>query len=563
MSQDTRPSVSSGLLAFRDVLYGAFLDFANRESALAEEAKALLLMQEIERNLETVVAYPEIFMKNIVAIGGGFSSGKSALASSFFNHDKIKLPIGIEPVTAIPTYIISSDSDSITGFSSNGGTIQINTDTYGKLSHDYVKSFGFNLRDIMPYMAIGTPMDQAVFQHMCLIDTPGYNPAASDGYTAEDKITALEHLQNANALIWVIGLDSTGTIPKSDLDFLESLDLSDKHLFVVANKSDLKDQGELEDILDCMEKVLDENEIPYSGLSAYSANHRKEYYAKKKSFVEFLTEQNKCVPLRDILVEKLNVVFDMYIHAINKSRERKKSIENELKSLRLDLLEIGLDEGSLDQAKTQFCDRIEKISSMSGDEHLSTYLTDIEQLKGSMVRAVDDVFAEISTPRWSENGHVPVTEIRFKVRRDNDGRVLVEGGGQLSRSAEASRLKIELVTGCKDKLCKFEEENPYFAEQMKDMKSQLTLYKKWSTCLLKRLLESSPVDGDFLLSASIPVAVLGKLAAAEQWHVREAVAKKKNTPISALRILLNDSDSDVATAADETLRSLGYDIRSK
>jgi len=387
-----RPAESSGLSVFRDILYGDFLDFANRESALAEEAKAILLMQEIERDLATVVAYPEIFMKNIVAIGGGFSSGKSALASSFFKYDEIKLPIGIEPVTAIPTYIVSSEADSITGVSSNGGTITVDADTYGKLSHDYVKSFGFNLRDIMPYMAVGTPMDQAVFEHLCLIDTPGYNPAESDGYTEEDKKTALKYLQNANALIWVIGLDSTGTIPKSDLDFLESMNLSGKHLFVVANKGDLKDQGELEDILGVIEETLDDYDIPYKGLSAYSAELKKEYYTIKQSFMDFLVEQNECVSSRDNLIKKLNVVFDMYITATTESLNQKESIQKEFKSLRLDMLEEGLQEIESDSL---LHDRIEKIAGMVSGVNFSEFLKEIGRLKSLMVDAIDSVFKEI------------------------------------------------------------------------------------------------------------------------------------------------------------------------
>ncbi len=397
-----RPSVSSGLAQFSTVLYGTFLDFANREAALAEEAQALLLMQEIERDLQTVVAYPEIFMKNIVAIGGGFSSGKSALACSFFKHDKICLPVGIEPVTAIPTYIVSNESDSIMGFSSNGGTVRLDADMYGKLSHDYVKSFGFNLREIMPYMAVGTSMDMAVFEHLCLIDTPGYNPADTEGYTEEDKKTAAEHLRNANALIWVVGLDSNGTVPKSDLDFLESMDLTERELFVVANKADLKEQGELEAVLDEMAQTLDDYNIPCKGLSAYSANLRKEYYTVKQSFLDFLIAQNACVPSRDILVRKLNVVFNMYISAIKKNLAHNKTIERELHSLRLDHMSLSFEAESDDDdagAKIlkQFHKRIDKIVRMTGYAHLSECLQEATRLQEVMVSAIDTVFEEISS----------------------------------------------------------------------------------------------------------------------------------------------------------------------
>jgi hypothetical protein len=396
----SRPLLSDGLSEFKRILYGDFLDFANRESSLAEEAKALLLMQDIERDLETVVAYPEIFMKNIVAIGGGFSSGKSALASSFFSSSEIQIPIGIEPVTAIPTYIVSHKTESITGFSVNGGTVALDASTYGRLSHDYVKSFGFNLRDIMPYMAIGTPLDEASFEHICLVDTPGYNPAESDGYTEEDKRTACEHLQHANALVWVIGLDSTGTVPRSDLDFLEGLDLSEKCLFVVANKADLKHQGDREEILEVMQEILEDYDIPYQGISAYSAEHHQEYHFIKQSFLDFLSTQNKQIPSRDMLVERLSVVFDMYIKAINKNLSKNETTSKELHSLRLDLLSLGVDDEFLEEGAAVSGDglhqRIEKLKGIVECDHLTKFLDEVRQLKAVMIKTIDNVFLDIT-----------------------------------------------------------------------------------------------------------------------------------------------------------------------
>jgi len=404
-----KPAACSGLAEFCNLLSVDFLDFANNESALAAEAEALLLLQEVERDLRTVVAYPEIFMKSVVAIGGGFSSGKSALASSFFEHDEIKLPIGIEPVTAIPTYIVSNDSDLIKGFSSNGGVVPLDANIYEKLSHDYVKSFGFNLKEIMPYMAIGTPMKKGFFEHMCLIDTPGYNPADSDGYTDEDKETAVEHLKNANALIWVVGVDSSGTIPMSDIDFLESMDLSKKHLFVVANKADLKSQGELEEILDDMAETLDDYDVSYKGLSAYSAEESTEYCTIGQSFLDFLLEQNKCLPSKENLIKKVDRVFDMYTDATKEKLAHSKSVKKEMHSLRLDLATLGVDEefreSDISLARClswmtgggKLKDRIKKITDLIESEHSTGGLKEINRLRKKMIEAVNNVFEEISS----------------------------------------------------------------------------------------------------------------------------------------------------------------------
>ncbi len=416
------PADSAGLSTFRKILHGDFMEFANKESSLAEEAKAILLMQEIERDLETVVAYPKIFQKNIIAVGGGFSSGKSALANSFFENDNIQLPIGIEPVTAIPTYIVSDTSDSMSGFASGGGEVKLNASICGKLSHDYVKSFGFNLRDIMPYMAVGTPLNTELFEHLCLIDTPGYNPADSDGYTNEDTQTALTHLQTAHALIWVIGLDSNGTIPSSDLDILENIDLSTKNLFVVANKADLRAQSELEEILANMKETFNDYDISFKGLSAYSSEKRREYHSIDQSLHDFLREQNRSVSSKDMVVQKLRAVFAMYTKSITEDMEQNTSTRNELNSMQLDLLEsgiepetarmgtlfaelyriLGLGRGSREDEDTQkggvqLHERIKNMkNSFEGEtKKLAGYLKEISPLQDSMIKAIDDIFTEI------------------------------------------------------------------------------------------------------------------------------------------------------------------------
>ena len=78
----------------------------------------------------------------------------------------------------------------------------------------------------MPFMILGTNID---YEHICFIDTPGYNPSDfHDGFTSEDVLTAKEFLNNASTFLWLIGADSNGTIPASDLDFLCNLDLEGK-----------------------------------------------------------------------------------------------------------------------------------------------------------------------------------------------------------------------------------------------------------------------------------------------------------------------------------------------
>jgi len=393
-----------GLEKFKALLYGEFLIFANEESSLAEEARAVLLMQDIERDLELVAAYSGILKKKIVAIGGGFSSGKSAFANSFFLSGKVRLPVGIEPVTAIPTYIVSSKVESITGFSRNGGSVALSAELYGKLSHEYVKSFGFSLREIMPYVAIGTPMETALFEHICLIDTPGYNPAADQGYTEEDSSVACEYLQHADALVWMLGLDANGTISRSDIDFLERLNLSNKRLFVVANKADLKPENELKEIVKNIQQTLEEFDIPYDGISAYSALLKKEYQVVKKSFVEFLIGENECIPRQKNLIDRLNNVFGMYEKAIKEDIRKVKSIGKKIHSLRLDLLPLSLAGESdsvhydCESGSEPWVKRIDHLAKVMQNEKSKKHLSELRRLNNLMVGSVNEIFDEMEAP---------------------------------------------------------------------------------------------------------------------------------------------------------------------
>lgn len=348
-----KPNSKKGLRTFKKLLYGDFLKFANDESSLAEEANAILMMQAIEKELQLIIGFPTVYSKNIIAIGGGFSSGKSAFVNSFFKQKNIKLPIGIEPVTAIPTYVVSSNKNFVKGFSNSGGSIDIDVEFYGKLSHDFVKSFNFNLKKIMPFMTIGTPLDQKYFKDICLIDTPGYNPSISDGFTERDKKTAFEFLERANALIWMIGLDSNGTIPASDLKFLSKLDLTNKKLFIVANKSDLKPKSELNDILEEIEDILNDSDIDFDGISAFSANFQKEDLYKKMSLFDFLQKENNPTQIQEKIISKIDTVFNMYKNAIEKDKKKMEKMKSNINSLELDLVELGLDIESSDSSQQE------------------------------------------------------------------------------------------------------------------------------------------------------------------------------------------------------------------
>ncbi|WP_434579806.1 dynamin family protein [Sulfurimonas sp. NW15] len=377
---------NKGLQEFKHLLYNDFMEFANKENALANEAEMILKLQEIEKELEIISAYPLLHTKNVVAVGGGFSAGKSEFISSFIQSD-VKLPIGVVPTTAIPTYVFHEEIELYLGCSSNGGLVHlsdIDKDFQSKLSHDFIKSFDFNLKDIMPYMMMGVKIDH---DHICFIDTPGYNPATiSDGFTSEDVKTAKDFLENANALVWLIGADANGTISASDLEFLDDLNIEDKKLYIVLNKADLKSPDDLEDILDEIEESLEEYDIEFEGISAYSSVLKETYCTRGISLDDFFINSDKEANKQKELTSKLYQVTNAYKNAILQSKKRKESAKDELHSLSLDLLETDL------ELVDTLSDRIETLKKLFLSEEEDENLKQLENITKKLDAAIQKVF---------------------------------------------------------------------------------------------------------------------------------------------------------------------------
>ncbi|GAA7887427.1 hypothetical protein HpMS199_12460 [Helicobacter pylori] len=171
--------------------------------------------------------------------GGGFSAGKSSFLNNVLG---LKLPIGLDKTTAIPTYCLRGEREVLMGYSQNGGVVEL---PYLTFDHKFLDSLGFNLKEIMPSMLLSTP--SVPFEFLCFIDTPGYD-APNQGYTGGDRQASKEYLANAKSILWVMDCDR-GPIQGNDLNYLQELyEEHGKQVFIVLNKADLKITIQLEEI---------------------------------------------------------------------------------------------------------------------------------------------------------------------------------------------------------------------------------------------------------------------------------------------------------------------------
>ncbi len=318
---------NEGLEEYQSVLDNEFLDFASGVDSLKEKEIALLTLQEIQKELQLVASYPSLFQKTIVAVGGGFSAGKSTFLNNLLGL-KLKLPEDTNPTTAIPTYYLKGKREVLMGFSQNGGMVEL---PHLAFDHQFLKSLGFNLKEIMPFMLLSAP--RVPFEFLCFIDTPGYNPG-NQGYTDGDKEASKESLKHAKHILWLISCERGG-IESDGLDYLQELYEEGKQVFIVLSRADSRTKSQLEEVAIKIRETLKDHGIEFLGIGAYSATRYleiKEFSEKSPVFdslEKFLMKLNQRSEKQNEILGYLYEVHRMYEKAIKQDVNRFKRYQLE------------------------------------------------------------------------------------------------------------------------------------------------------------------------------------------------------------------------------------------
>ncbi len=333
---------NEGLEEYQSILDNEFLEFASGVDSLKEKEIALLTLQEIQKELQLVASYPSLFQKTMVAVGGGFSAGKSTFLNNLLGL-KLKLPEHIDPTTAIPTYCLKGKREVLMGFSQNGGMVELPNLAF---DHQFLESLGFNLKEIMPFMLLSAP--SVPFEFLCFIDTPGYNPG-NQGYTGGDKEVSKESLKHAKHILWLISCERGG-VESDDLEFLQELYEEGKQVFIVLSRADRRTKSQLEEVAIKIRETLKDHGIEFKGIGTYSATRYQEYkeFSEKSkvfnSLEKFLMKLNQRSEKQNEILRYLYEVHSMYEKAIKQDANRFKRYQRELRSVGLDLMQKGFDD---------------------------------------------------------------------------------------------------------------------------------------------------------------------------------------------------------------------------
>lgn len=389
---------NEGLEEYQQILDNEFLKFASGVDSLKEKEIALLTLQEIKKELQLVASYPSLFQKTIVAVGGGFSAGKSSFLNHLFGL-KLKLPENINPTTAIPTYCLKGKKEVLMGFSQNGGMVEL---PHLKFDHQFLKSLGFNLKEIMPSMLLSAP--SVPFEFLCFIDTPGHNPS-NQGYTGGDRQASEEYLANAKYILWVIDCQH-GTIQSDDLDYLQELyEKYGKKIFIVLSKADLRTNSALEDIATNIRERLEDKSVEICGIGAYSSKNYEKCKEINENSSIFTPLEGFLHPL-DKKSEKQNEILSVlyevglaYEKAIQQDADKFKRYQKELRSLELDLMQKGFDD-----LGDKIFRRIETLNREFSQKERAKQesLERLEEVMDLFKKSIDKVFDRVSAFTWEK-----------------------------------------------------------------------------------------------------------------------------------------------------------------
>jgi GTP-binding protein EngB required for normal cell division len=367
---------------FSEIL-SKFEDFANKEDAMKEKLLQNRKMQSVRDKISLVANFPSIYGKRIGAVGGGFSTGKSSFLNNFLAENSIELAVGLDPVTAIPCFITCEKDVHITGHTSGGGKFEIKRETFKSISHEFLKALTFNLKDLIPYITVSSPLDTELFENLCLIDTPGYDPAGS-GSSKKDYETAFEYIEKADFLIWLIDIDN-GTIPQFDIEFLNKLGEKKKFdLYIIVTKADMKDEDKREEVLDRIKDDADALDMRCAGICAYSSSKKKEYGFRKQSVFEFIKGHNFANSKTFSEIEDtIEEVMDAYKDALNKQNEDYETNLKLIKNIKLDMFKNNIEE---DNASVEAS--LKRLQAVFDTKKIQGFLYTLEALRGNFKKCI-------------------------------------------------------------------------------------------------------------------------------------------------------------------------------
>lgn len=239
------------------------------------------------------ILYDKLIGKNIIALGGGFSSGKSSFLNALMG--KSVLPADIDPSTSVPTYIVKGEKHEVEGINVFDSKVKMQPRDIKKIAHGFGKlenddekvTQSVKLGHVLESIFFSTPLHQ--YANIAFLDTPGYSKPDSEKYSAKtDEQISRGQLNSSNYILWFVQADA-GTITEEDIKFIKTL-RQDIPKLIIVNKADKKNLADLEEIIRKIKSTLDIKGVHYINVFAFTSKIEQVEDDNLKKFIKKNTD---------------------------------------------------------------------------------------------------------------------------------------------------------------------------------------------------------------------------------------------------------------------------------
>ena len=315
MLLSAKPNSSAALDGFRQLIKKDYMDYIKGDDGFPECSDALLELQNISFDMEFFIRHKNFYNKNLITLAGRLGSGKSTFCNSLFCSKDVVLPVNDSPETAVSAYVISGDVPNVFGLTANGACVELGADAYKRMDHEFLKSFNFNLKNLMPSVEVHVPMSKN-FERICFVDASGRS-----------------FIRQTKMLLWFVDLEVADSLDDSSVEFLKDArsKIHGVQIAVICNKAERRYQDDIDKILNNVVDVLKSNAIPYEGVVAYSSLQRKSYGYRGKTLESIFDEIN-CLKIdqKKEFQKRLKFLFRKHINA---DAERVQRLFDQIKTL--------------------------------------------------------------------------------------------------------------------------------------------------------------------------------------------------------------------------------------
>lgn len=270
---------------------------------------------------EEFTLFPAFESKQLIGVGGAFSSGKSKLLNTIIG-EKL-LPIQTDPSTVVPTFIVHSPHEEVGVINIFNVRSRMSIQEFKSISYDFIDDHKIEIRHLIKRAFISS--SKLNFEHLTLLDTPGYSkPDDKSSYSDRtDEAVAREQLRSADFVIWVMDIEN-GTLKKTDIDFLQKLGIT-KPILMVLSKADKRSSEEVESIRQEVINKLNSIGIVADAVVTFSAANNSRYPVDP--IIEWLLSKNIPKEKSSIPLHLKRIFCDYHIYYNEQISDAKRRLD--------------------------------------------------------------------------------------------------------------------------------------------------------------------------------------------------------------------------------------------